>query len=93
MSDGLISVVVHASPDFSPSSLNVNSLALGPGSATPVSTSWADVNGDGLTDLILQFRVEATGIACGETALHLSGRTLDERFASGWAAVKSISCR
>ncbi|HVJ29939.1 MAG TPA: hypothetical protein VNA66_06470, partial [Gammaproteobacteria bacterium] len=34
-----------------------------------------DVNGDGLDDLVLRFRLRETGIQCGDTVGWLSGRT------------------
>ncbi len=92
-SDDEISVVVLASPEFSPAILDVNSLAFGPASAHPVSASWSDVDRDGNTDLILQFNAGAIGLRCGETTVRLAGQTLDHKSASGWTSVKTTPCR
>ncbi len=76
-SRGLIPVAILGSVTFDVADVDVTTLAFGPDGASPVHGALEDVNGDGLTDLVLQFRTQETGIASGDTEACLTGEVLD----------------
>ena len=59
-SNGVIAVAILASADFDPATVNVGSVLFA--GARAVKSSWADVNGDGCRDLVLNFRTQDTNL-------------------------------
>ena len=51
-----------------------------------------DRNMDGFLDLITYYRVQATGISCGDESATLTGRTSTQEFA-GMDSVWTVGCR
>jgi hypothetical protein len=76
-SGGLVAIAVFTEPGFDATSLDTASVRFGADAneAVPVGSGAVDVNGDGLDDLVLRFRLRETGIQCGDTVAWLSGRT------------------
>jgi Beta-propeller repeat len=60
--------------------------------AAPLRAMRADVNDDGLPDLLLHFAIPDTGIACGATSAALTGRTLDGQEIRGSAPIQTVGC-
>jgi hypothetical protein len=58
--------------------------------ATPIHFSLQDVNGDGLPDMVLQFKVQSTGFQLSDSQATLMGRTLDGTPFRGSSAVQVI---
>ena len=52
-----------------------------------------DVNGDGKPDLVLHFRTQETGIACGDTEAVLTGETFAGDPLQGADAIKTVGCK
>jgi hypothetical protein len=79
-SNGVIPVAVLASDTFDAMDVDVATLAFGPDGAAPAHDQgghFADVNGDGLTDLMAHFPTQETGLAMGDSEACLAGETLD----------------
>ena len=79
-SEKAIPVAILGSDSFDTSEVDVSTLGLGPDCASPMREPGArqwDVNGDGLEDLVSQYRPSETGIALGDEEVCLAGETLD----------------
>jgi len=76
-SSGLVAIAVLTEPGFDATSLVTAGVRFGPDAneAAPVGSGAVDVNGDGLNDLVLRFRLKDAGLQCGDTLVWLSGRT------------------
>ncbi len=47
---------------------------------------------DGDLDLVLHFRTQETGIACGETEADLTGETFDGQVIEGFDSINIVKC-
>lgn len=94
-SEGVIPVALLAGPGFSTCSIDWQSLRFGvSGSEAQLAGySNADVNGDGLPDLMLHFRTAETGIACSTSSLALSGQTVTGQKFRGVDSIRTVGCR
>jgi hypothetical protein len=74
-----IPVAILSSATFDATSVDLRSITFGPDGAMVDNNSSQvrDVNGDGLPDLMMNFRSGNTGIQCGDTSATLSGATSD----------------
>jgi Tol biopolymer transport system component len=78
-SRGVVPVALLGSEQFDIADVDRSSLAFGPDRASPVNKAGGkpqDVNGDGLADLLIHFRVQQTGISLGDTEACLIGETV-----------------
>ncbi|HJZ78141.1 MAG TPA: right-handed parallel beta-helix repeat-containing protein [Vicinamibacterales bacterium] len=92
-SKGMLAVAILTTKTFDAMAVNASTVRFGPASAVPARARFRDVNADGLPDLLLQFRVPTTGIACGATDVSLSGETLDGRAIQGSDVLRTVGCR
>ncbi|GEM_PF-6658820 len=78
-SQGVIPVAVLSTADFDAIDIDVSTVTFGPlGAPESHGTGHIeDVNGDGLNDLVLHFKIQETGIAKGDTEATLTGATFD----------------
>jgi len=60
--------------------------------AAPVHFALKDVDGDGNTDVVLQFKIQRTGIVCGDTSASLSGKTFDGQMIQGSDFIQTVGC-
>ena len=92
-SKGVIPVAILSSATFDALSIDSTSLAFGPGGA-PIAhrqgPHWEDVNGDGLTDLVMHFRTQETGIPAGATEACVTGLLLDGTPFEGCDAIRTL---
>ena len=89
-SNGMLPVAVLGSESFDVADVDPASLALGVNGAPPADTAYADVNGDGWTDLVSHYRTYETGTAYGDTSICLSGATLDGVELAGCDAIRTV---
>jgi hypothetical protein len=60
LAQGQIAVAILATPDFDPASVDVGSVVFA--GARAVGSGWADVNGDGRLDRVLNIRTQDTNL-------------------------------
>jgi len=91
-SKGVIPVAILSTSTFDATTVNPLTVKFGATGteASPIHWSFTDVNGDGITDILLQFRVRSTGIQPGDTQAVLMGRTTDGAPFRGFAAITTI---
>ena len=76
------------------SSVLASSVGFGPAEAQAVHGGHIqDVNGDGILDLVLHFRTQETGIACGDTSAALTGETSGGLAVEGDDSVRTVGCK
>src|SRR4029453_4177225 len=78
-SNGVIAGPLLTPADFNAAPVAPLSVEFGPEGATEAHGKGhiEDVNGDGKKDLVLHFRTQETGIACGDTSVSLTGETFE----------------
>ncbi len=91
-SPGLIPVAVLTTAAFNVSSLDRSTVRFGRTGteAAPVHSSLQDVNGDGVFDLVFQFKIQDTGIRAGDTEARLTGRTTDGTLIIGTDSIRAF---
>jgi hypothetical protein len=94
LSNGVTPVAVLGSAAFDVQSLDLLSARFGPNAISQsFAASFADVNGDGVLDVVFQFRTDASGIKCGDTSAVLTAKTKDGNPLAGSGAIKTVSCK
>jgi len=90
---GVIPVAILGSDTFDVGEVYVDTLAFGPGGASPTHRDghFEDVNGDGLMDLVTHYRTQETGLLCGDTEATLRVETFDGLIA-GCDFVNMVGC-
>jgi hypothetical protein len=78
--------------DFNAWDVDPATVAFGPNGAQPINGQSQDVDQDGDLDMLLKFRIQDTGILCGDTEANLEGYTLDGRFFAGNDAIRTVGC-
>ena len=100
-SKGLIPVAILSTQtasgepiDFDATTVNPASVAFGPAGALEAHARGhiEDVDGDGDQDLLLHFRTQSTGIACGDTAAGLTGTTFGGQAIAGSDSIVTPGC-
>ena len=84
----------NSTSPFDPSSqTDIPTVEFGPDGAKAIRHKVKDVNNDGLGDLLLRFKIPATGIACGDTEATLIGETFDGLSFDGTDLIKTVGCK
>jgi len=58
--------------------------------AAPVQATVSDANGDGVPDLVLRFRIQDTGLQCGDTSAVLTGKTVSDQAIQGSDSIVTV---
>ncbi|HKA14077.1 MAG TPA: hypothetical protein VKH41_03595 [Myxococcota bacterium] len=89
-SSGTLPVALLGSESLDVMDVDPASLALGVAGAPALDFEYADVNGDGLTDLVAHYSTAATGTAYGDTSMCLTGATKDGVELAGCDAIRTV---
>lgn len=94
-SRGVIAVAILSADGFDATTVDPETVRFGAQGqeAAPVHYSLEQVDQDGDLDLVLHFRTQETGIACGATRASLSGETYDGQALGGSDSVRTVGCR
>jgi hypothetical protein len=94
-SQGVIRVAILTTDTFDATTVDPNKVLFGASGteAASVQSAPQDADGDGDTDLILHFRTQDTGIACGDTSASLKGETLSGQLIEGSDSIKTVGCK
>jgi hypothetical protein len=90
-----VAVLSNTDPEspFDPSSqVDIPTVAFGPDGAKAIRSKVKDINGDGLGDLLLRFKIPETGIACTDTEATLTGETFEGQSLTGTDSIKIARC-
>ena len=90
---GVIPVAILTTGSFDASVIDPSTIKFGPNNADAVKSSLQDVDGDGDLDMVLHFKTQQTGIACGQTSATLKGQTLAGIPIEGSDSIKVIPCQ
>ena len=93
-SHGKIRVAILTTETFDATTVAPRSVRFGPDGAKAVHKKGQikDVNDDGEPDLVLRFRIQATGIQCGDTSASLTGKTVEGEPIEGSDSIKTVGC-
>jgi hypothetical protein len=95
-SKGVVPVVLYGEEDFAVEDVDVSTLAFGPGEAGVAHRNgphFADVDRDGLLDMVVHHRVADTGIAAEDLEACLGGETTEGVRFEGCDSVRPVSRR
>lgn len=93
-SRGNLPVAILTTDAFDALQVDWETVEFGPGRASEVHqrSHASDVDGDGDMDLLLHFKVQDTGIECGQTEASLTGMTFGGEVVSGTDAIATANC-
>ncbi len=94
-SKGVIPVATLTNEGFDATTVDPLSVAFGPNKVVEAHGKGhiKDVDGDGDLDLVLHFRNQQTGIACGDTEAGLTGETFDGQMIEGLDSIHIVQCK
>ena len=93
-STGVISVAVLGAVNFDATQVDFSTIVLGSGKASAIRDGIVmDVNHDGIVDMVFDFNIQVTGIACGDINATLSGETFGGDAFTGTYSVNTAGCR
>jgi hypothetical protein len=94
-SHGVIPVAILTTSTFDATTVDPMSVRFGPRGAKEAHNKGhiEDVNRDGEPDLVLHFKIQATGITCGDTSASLTGETRDGDPIQGSDAITTVGCK
>jgi hypothetical protein len=92
-SRGRLWVAILSDSEFDALQVDPETVAFGPGGASPDRYTVKDVNRDRLSDLMLRFRTPEVGLQCGDTEMELTGETYAGDSIIGTDAVKIVRCK
>lgn len=90
---GVVPVAVFGSNGFDVSSIDPSTIGFGPdaaGLAHGGGPHGADLNGDGIEDALMHFRVRKTGIAIGDTEACVTGALVDGTPFEGCDGIRTV---
>jgi hypothetical protein len=91
-SRGRVPVAILTTAAFDATTVDLDSVELGPDRALPYKTTLEDVDGDGDLDAVLHYWAMETGVGCGASAATLRGHTDSGQSFRGTDSVRT-GCR
>lgn len=93
-SRGVIPVAVMTTDDFDATTVDPLSIEFGPEGAKEAHERGhiEDADGDGDLDMVLHFRIQKTGIQCGDIEAGLTGKTIEGQDIAGTDAIQTVGC-
>lgn len=93
-SAGVIPVALLTTATLDATSVDVGTVAFGPTGteATPVRSSFEDVDRDGDTDVVFHFSTQAARIECGDASALLTGVTSGGQMIEGADSIQTVGC-
>jgi len=94
-SNGKVPVAILTTDTFDATTVDAGTVRFGAtgAEAAPVRVATEDVDHDGLSDLLLHFNTQDTGIECGATSLSLTGQTFSGQRIRGADSLVTVGCR
>ncbi|HKE44300.1 MAG TPA: hypothetical protein VKB41_07145 [Steroidobacteraceae bacterium] len=94
-SKGKVPVAILTTDSFDATSVDPAKVLFGATGTEAAPTHFAlrDVDRDGNTDIVLQFKIQETGIQCADTSAVLSGETFDGRAIKGSDSIRTVGCK
>jgi hypothetical protein len=94
-SKGVVPVAILTDETFDAATVDPLSIAFGPDGASEAHGRGhiEDVDGDSDLDLVLHFKIQDTGIACGDTSAFLRGKTSDGKEIKGSDSINTVGCK
>jgi streptogramin lyase len=91
---GIVSVAVLSTDSLDATTIIPSTIRFGKSGteATPVSSKIKDYNKDGKNDILLQFNIQDTHIACGDTQALLTGQTTNGFYLQGIESISTVGC-
>jgi hypothetical protein len=77
---------------FDATTIDPSTVKLGPADASPVAYTLKDVNGDGYQDAVASFRIDSTGITCGDSYVELTAETVGGETIEGRDVLRTGRC-
>ena len=93
-STGTIPVAILTNTDFHAHTVHPKTVRFGTtGTEAPaVHSAFEDIDKDGDLDLLLHFRIQDTGIRCGDTSASLTGHTTSGQAIRGSDSIVTVGC-
>jgi hypothetical protein len=94
-SDRPVRVAVLHDGGFDPATVVADTVRFGAtgAEAAPVNVVFRDADGDGDIDMVLRFRIQDTGIQCGQTSAVLTGQTAGGPTITASDVIRTAGCR
>jgi hypothetical protein len=94
-SDRRVGVAILSEDGFDPATVIADTVRFGATGveAAPVNAVLRDADGDSDIDMVLRFRIQDTGIQCGQTSAVLTGQTASGHTIAASDAVRTVGCR
>jgi hypothetical protein len=93
-SKGVIPVAILSTETLNATEINPLLVCLGPNEIASLRGNIKDVDGDGRPDMLLFFRTDETGIACGDSSATLKVKTPDlQDLMQGTDSIRTVPCK
>jgi hypothetical protein len=91
----VIALAILTTDTFDATTVDPLTVKFGPNGATEAHGKGhiKDVDGDSDLDLVLHFKVQDTGIACGDTSASLTGETFSGEPIEGSDSINTVGCK